>query len=75
MTIDWRMVIGLAVTIFPGFGVGYLVRHVGKLFTLLPPNQETAEQWAELRKLEGGGWWVGLLERPIFFAAFWVPNA
>jgi len=49
---------------------------VGKLFKpLLPPSQETAEQWAEFEKLQAGGWWVGLFERPIFFAAFWIQTA
>ncbi|SRR6266849_2885726 len=73
---DWRLLIGLAATVLLGFGVGCLVRHVGdSLGPLPPPNSETSDQWTKLTAQKTGGWWIGLFERPIFFAAFWIPGA
>jgi len=70
---DWAMVIGLVVTVLFGFGVGCLVERVSKsLLPLSPPTDEAATEWAEFGTLRAGGFWIGLFERPIFFAAFWI---
>lgn len=71
---DWRLLIGLAVTMLVGLGVGCLVHHVGDSLPVEPPNNELRPQWAKLTNQKTAGPWIGLLERPIFFAAFWSPN-
>lgn len=73
---DGHVLIGLGVTVLLGFGVGCLVRYVGKSLGPLPaPSSETSAQWAELTSLETGGSWIGHVERPIFFAALWITGA
>ncbi len=73
---NWHVLIGLAVTVILGFGVGCLVRHVGNsLGPLQAPSSELTPQWAKLTSLETGGSWIGHVERPIFFAALWISGA
>jgi len=73
---NWQALIGLGVTIVLGFGVGCLVRRVRDLIgPLPPPSPETAEPWSRLVAQKTGGSWIGHVERPIFFASLWVPNA
>ena len=73
---DWHVVVGVGVTVLLGFGVGCIVRRVGdSLGPLPPPSVETTEQWAKLTAQKTGGWWISLFERPIFFAASWIPGA
>ena len=73
---DWRVAIGLAVTVLLGFGVGCLVRYVGNSLGPLPaPNPEIAPQWTRLTSQNTGGSWIGHIERPIFFAALWISGA
>ena len=74
--LDWNVLIGLVVTVVLGFGVGFLVRHVGdSIGPLPPPSIETANQWAILVAQKTGGSWIGHVERPIFFASLWIPSA
>jgi hypothetical protein len=73
---NWHVLIGLAVTVILGFGVGCLVRHVGVSIGPLPaPSSETTPQWTKLTSQKTGGSWIGHIERPIFFAALWIPGA
>jgi hypothetical protein len=73
---DWQALIGLAVTVGLGFDVGRLVRRVGgSIGPLPPPSPETTSQWTKLTSQKTGGWWIGLVERPIFFAALWISGA
>lgn len=64
----WTMVLGL--------GVGPFVRmattSVGELS---PPSARVAEEWKALTERNKGGFWIGWIERPIFFAAFWMPGS
>jgi len=70
---DWRVIIGLAVTVLLGCGVGCLVRRVGdSLGPLPPPSPALSTQWTEIANRNMGGCWIGFLERPMFFAAFWT---
>ncbi len=71
----WPVLIGLAVTIFLGFGVGPLIRHVGKSLPRKEPSPETTLQWERLTNLKTGGCWIGFFERLIFFAALWISGA
>ena len=73
---EWfATLIGFAVTVLPGFGVGHLVRYVGNsLGPLEPPSEELRPQWIKLTSRNMGGWWIGFLERPMFFAAFFIEN-
>lgn len=73
---EWHAIIGLAVTVLLGFGVGCLVRCVGKSMRPLPaPSAKTALIWEKLTGQKTGGFWIGLIERPIFFAALWCSGA
>lgn len=73
---DWRIIIGLAVTLVLGLGVGCLVRRVGNsLGPLQSPSPEASAQWERLTSLGTGGSWIGHVERPIFFAALWITGA
>ena len=69
----WRVIVGLGVTIGLGFVVGPLVKLVGDSIELPPPSKDAAivESWKQLVSQTTGGRWIGLLERPIFFAACW----
>ena len=70
---NWHAIIGLVVTVVLGFGVGCLVRRVGdSIGSLPPPSEETANQWATLVAQNTGGFWIGHIERLIFFASLWI---
>jgi hypothetical protein len=70
---DWQVLIGLAVTVALGFGVGCLVYTVGEAIPIPPPSKEagTVELWDKLLGQSTGGWWIGNVERILFFAACW----
>ena len=71
--IDWQPVIGLAVTMLLGTGIGCLVRRVQQAIdTPEPPSDALRPQWDKLLKMQTGGSWIGRLEGPIFFASLWV---
>jgi len=73
---NWYALIGLGITILFGFGVKCLVRHVGdSIGPLPPPSTDTTTQWAKLSGQQTGGALIGHIERPIFFAALWMPGA
>ncbi len=73
---NWHALIGLAVTVLLGFGVGCLVRRVGDSIGPLPtPSPEVTQQWNQLTSQNTGGKWIGHVERPIFFAALWIAGA
>lgn len=69
-----QVIIGLAVTIVLGFGVGPVVRCVGMFIQIPPPNEEpeTVRLWTRLIGQNTGGAYIGFFERLIFFAAFWI---
>jgi hypothetical protein len=68
--------VGLAVTILFGFGVGCIVRCAGKsMEPLPPPSAGMASVWEKLILQKTGGRWIGFIERPIFFAALWGSGA
>src|SRR5258708_25983869 len=71
---DWHVMLGLAVTVVLGLGVGCLVRHVGDSLPLPPPssNPEIVALWTKLTKQNTGGSWIGRVELPIFFAVLWL---
>lgn len=69
---DWRLIIGLVVTILLGCGVGSLIRYVGELMPLPAPSAETEQQWKKLASQMANGSWIGFTERIIFFAACWL---
>jgi hypothetical protein len=66
--------IGLAVAMALGFGVGPLVKMVGDSLPIESPTPDLEPYWAKLRDMKGAGLWIGIIERPIFFAALWIPN-
>jgi len=73
---DWQVLIGLAVTVVLGFGVGCLVRRVGEsIGPFTAPSPETNSQWTRWTSQKTGGSWIGHVERPIFFAALWISGA
>ena len=73
---NWHIVIGSTVTVIFGFGVDRLIRCVGRSMGPLPaPSVEVAQEWEELTRQNTGGFWIGHIERPIFFAALWIPGA
>jgi hypothetical protein len=70
------IIIGLVITIIFGFGVGCFVGYVGKKKEPLPsPNDIISHEWDRLTRQEMGGFWVGFIERLIFFAALWISGA
>lgn len=72
---DYRVIVGVIATTLLGFGVGYLVRHVGaSIGPLPPPSAELTPQWTKLTGQSTGGFWIGFVERLIFFAALWIPS-
>lgn len=74
---ELQVIIGVVVTVVLGYGVGPIVRRVGTMIPIPPPNedQETVRLWTRLIEQKTGGAWIGFFERPIFFAAIWIPNA
>lgn len=72
---DWHAIIGLTITVLLGFGVGRFVRHVGDSIPIPPPSGELSVHWEKLKNQSTGGRWIGLVERPIFFAALWISGA
>jgi hypothetical protein len=73
---NWPALVGLAVTVLLGFGVGCLVRRVGdSIGEFPPPSPEVSTQWNQLTNQNTGGKWIGHVERPIFFAALWIAGA
>jgi hypothetical protein len=72
---NWHALIGLAITVALGFGVGSLVKRVGDSIPLLPPagdDPRLLEAWTQLVGQSTGGGWIGHVERPLFFAACWL---
>lgn len=71
---ELQLIIGLSVTIVLGCGVGLIVRCVGRLIPIPPPNEkpETVRLWTRLIEQTTGGAYIGFFERLIFFAAFWI---
>jgi len=74
---ELQLIIGLAVTVSLGFGVGPIVRCVGRSIPMPPPNEEpeTVRLWTRLINQTTGGAYIGFFERLIFFAAFWTQAA
>jgi hypothetical protein len=66
------VLIGLAVTVILGLGVGPLIRCVGNSLPLPPPSTTSADRWKYLTDQQTGGAWIGRVESPIFFAACWL---
>jgi hypothetical protein len=71
---NWSVVIGLAITVLLGLGVGCLVRRVSAAIPIPPPNEEPqmVSLWTKLTTQNTGGSYIGHIERPIFFAACWL---
>ena len=68
-----QIVLGLLVTILLGFCVGPLLKYVRKsVASTVPPNEATKVNWVALTRGNKGGWILGILERFLFFGAFWV---
>ena len=74
---NMNALLGLAVTmVFGWLVVPLIIRYIShKLRPLPPPSEATREQWKKLMELRTGGEYIGHVERPIFFAALWFPNA
>src|SRR6266853_2258483 len=76
---EWRpfiaLVVGLAITVALGFGVGPLIRRVQRSLTKPePPSSALITQWDKLMNMNTGGAWIGRLEGLIFFASLWVAS-
>lgn len=71
---DARAIVGLIATVLVGFTVGYAVNRVGKSLPIDAPNAELEPSWQRMRELRIAGYWIGHIERPIFFMALWMPG-
>ena len=74
---DWKVVIGIAITMALGLVVGPVIRCVVQAIPTPPPNQRptTVALWERLIRQSTGGAWIGFFERLLFFAAFWISDA
>lgn len=66
--------LGLAAIVVLGLGVGFIVRAVSRTLPMEAPSDELEPYWDKLRKMQTGGFWIGQVERPIFFSALLIPN-
>ena len=67
-----QFVIGLALVTLLGLGVPPLLERVKKGMKLAPPNNSVREEWKQLTGGNEGGCILGVLERWLFFAVFWI---
>jgi hypothetical protein len=72
--VNWYALLGLFITVILGFGTKYLVRHVAKSLPLESPNSELEPYWGKFRTMKAAGGMIGHVERPILFAALYLPN-
>lgn len=76
----WSVLIGLAASILAGFVlVGPLLDHIeqginknGVYSPFTKSDSLNVKKWETLIGRGGGGWWLGFLERILFFAAFYI---
>jgi len=72
---DWHAVLGLAVAIASGPLIGRFLAHVRTQLSDVPlptTDAKIAEQWQHFINVKTAGTEIGLVERPLFFAALWV---
>lgn len=74
---NWQALTGVIVAVVVGhFLVGWAVRKASHAIGPLdPPSPELADAWSKLTSMNTAGNWIGLFERPLFFAALWLPSA
>lgn len=76
---NWKVVAGLLVIGVIGECVGYFVKKAGDRVGIPPPAKPEdlpvdvkPLDWSKWYEMNTGGAWIGRMERPIFFAAFWL---
>ncbi|MEW5980257.1 MAG: hypothetical protein AB1898_31065 [Acidobacteriota bacterium] len=68
-----RIVLAGLVTVLLGFTVGPLLEFATSRLRPRPPTGIAPVKWNEIIAREEAGAWIGLLERFVALASFWIP--